>query len=108
MNKNLRKGSVFQAFMVVALLLTSFMVTDLERLDAAPRSGVQAEASAMIDVNRATADELQVIRGIGPSLAERIIAYREENGAFENLDDLSNVRGIGGAKLQKIKEQVTV
>ena len=61
-----------------------------------------------MNVNTATAEELQQVRGIGPVIAERIIQYREENGNFETLDDLANVRGIGGSRFQQVKEQLVI
>lgn len=55
-----------------------------------------------ININTATADELTTLPGIGPALAERIIAYREANGAFENLAALDNVSGIGPSTLENL------
>jgi len=51
---------------------------------------------------------LVTVRGIGPAIAERILAFRQEHGPFKTVDELVNVTGIGGAKLQKIKAQVAV
>lgn len=70
---------------------------------------LQEQPSAgAVNINKATAEELDSIRGVGPVLADRIIKFREQNGAFKNVDDLSKVRGINGAKFQKIKDQVTI
>ena len=52
--------------------------------------------------------ELEQLPGIGPSLATRIIEYREQNGNFNNVEDLQNVKGIGDAKFNDIKDKVTV
>ena len=52
--------------------------------------------------------ELEQLPGIGPSLATRIIEYREQNGKFNNVEDLQNVKGIGDAKFNDIKDKVTV
>ncbi|MFZ5801838.1 MAG: ComEA family DNA-binding protein [Candidatus Omnitrophota bacterium] len=77
-------------------------------LHAAPEAGPAPAQEAMspVNVNTAGAEELVGIRGIGPAIAERIVQYREEFGPFQSPDDLVNVRGIGGAKLAKIKEQI--
>lgn len=48
-----------------------------------------------ISLNRATAEELTLLPGVGPKLAERIVAYRTHKGRFVNLDDLMDVKGIG-------------
>ena len=68
----------------------------------------KAEQSDLLDINTATAEELQTLIGIGPVLAQRIIDYRTENGAFTCVDDLLNVKGIGEATLNKFREQITV
>jgi competence protein ComEA len=60
-----------------------------------------------INVNTATIEELITLPGIGEVTAERIIAYREENGAFSTLADLDNVSGIGSATLENIAALVT-
>jgi competence protein ComEA len=61
-----------------------------------------------VNINTATTEELQTLSGIGPAKASAIIAYREENGPFQKIEDLLNVSGIGDASLEKIKEQITV
>ncbi|GMB07560.1 competence protein ComEA [Thermolongibacillus altinsuensis] len=61
-----------------------------------------------VNINTATAEELQTLSGIGPAKADAIIAYREENGPFQKIEDLLNVSGIGEKSLEKIKEQIIV
>ena len=60
-----------------------------------------------ININTATSQELQTIRGIGPALAGRIIEYRQIAGGFSSVDDLTNVRGIGEKTLEKIRGSIT-
>jgi competence protein ComEA len=60
------------------------------------------EAVSKISLNTATADELTIIKGVGPKTADAIIAYREKNGDFSNLEDLTNIKGIGPGTLTKI------
>ena len=61
-----------------------------------------------MNINEAMQTELEQLPGIGPSLATRIIEYREQNGNFNNVEDLQNVKGIGDAKFNDIKDKVTV
>lgn len=61
----------------------------------------------VVFINRATAEELQSLPGIGPALAQRIIDHREANGPFASLEDLDNVSGIGPALLENLQELVS-
>ena len=61
-----------------------------------------------ININTATAIELEQLAGVGPSTAKAIIAFREKNGSFKTVEDLLNVRGIGPAKLSEILPQARV
>nr|WP_274377660.1 ComEA family DNA-binding protein [Methylophaga frappieri] len=65
-------------------------------------------AADKIDLNAASAEELQLIDGIGPATAAKIVAYREANGDFTNIDDLTNVKGIGEKKAASVMDQVTI
>jgi competence protein ComEA len=60
-----------------------------------------------VDVNRAGAAELEALPGIGPVLAERIVAHRQEHGPFVSVDDLQGVRGIGPSLLADLRDRVT-
>jgi len=60
-----------------------------------------------INVNTANMEQLQSINGIGESTATAIIEYREMNGAFHNVADLVNVKGIGEKKLAKLQDQIS-
>lgn len=62
---------------------------------------------AIVNVNQATAEELALLPGIGPGLAARIVAYREANGRFADLNALDDVEGIGPALLERLKDWVT-
>lgn len=68
---------------------------------------VVRDGAALIDINRADEALLQTLPGIGPQLAQAIMTYRAERGAFERLDELLNVPGIGKAKLSAIRGRIT-
>ena len=61
-----------------------------------------------ININRATARQLDALDGIGPVIAARIVEYRKINGSFLSIDDLQKVSGIGAAKFAQIKSKVRI
>ena len=79
---------------------------------AGTSSGTGSEGSAdpagPIDLNTATAADLDTLPGVGPATAAAILAHREANGLFVSVDDLLDVRGIGEAKLEQLRPLVTV
>ena len=77
---------------------------------ALPQSapGGAAQSGAKLNINRASAAELETLPGIGPSLAEAIVQHREINGAFASIEQLMDVPGIGAGKFDDIRELVTI
>lgn len=67
-----------------------------------------APAFALVDINTASASELDTLPGIGPAYAKRIMEYRETNGPFRSINDIVRVRGIGPKTFQKLKDKITV
>ena len=61
-----------------------------------------------VDLNQANAEALITLPGIGPRLADRIVAYRQEAGSFSDLDELSMVQGIGPALVEQLRSLVTL
>jgi competence ComEA-like helix-hairpin-helix protein len=78
-------------------------------LDARPwlSGGAAVLAGAPLDVNRASAVDLQVIRGLGPSLSHEIITFREEHGPFCSVADLVKVKGIGPKRIKQWEKLLT-
>lgn len=64
--------------------------------------------STKVNINTAKIEELQNIPGVGPSIAQAIIDYRDENGKFEAIEDIKNVSGVGESKYKKMEEYIKV
>jgi competence protein ComEA len=73
----------------------------------APASTGAAGAGGTVDINTADATGLETLDGIGPALAQRILAYRSAHGGFRTVNDLQNVTGIGPKKFAAIKANVS-
>jgi competence protein ComEA len=87
------------------------LILEQKRVDAADqdRSGLNEEQQgAKININQATADQLQLLPGIGPALSKRIVECREANGRFERIEDLMQVRGIGPKTFERMRDCLTV
>jgi len=72
------------------------------------KSQGDAGTSAKININTASAEELDALPGIGPAIAEDIVDYRNKNGEFKAIEDLLNVPGIGQSKFNRLKDNVTL
>ena len=70
--------------------------------------GGPSSASGLVNINSATASELQTLSGVGESTANAIVRDREQNGPFSSVDDLMRVSGIGEKKLAKIRGSICV
>jgi competence protein ComEA len=71
-------------------------------------SSSSTSVSSLININTADAGQLDSLPGIGPTLAQRIIDYRQANGPFKTIDEIKNVSGIGDKKFEDIKGLITV
>jgi competence ComEA-like helix-hairpin-helix protein len=103
------------AALLLSLLLTCAFLLYLVLSFPRPSGGVVFrpvhawEAAEMrIDLNRADAQQLQQIAGIGPVLSEAIVAWREENGPFRRTEDLLQVPGIGEKTLEAIQDELVI
>ncbi len=73
------------------------------RFSVSSPSGIQK-----VNINQASAEELQTLNGVGPATAEKIMDYRTSNGAFKTIEDIKSVDGIGDKTFEKLKEHITV
>lgn len=66
------------------------------------------EEGKKVNINTASIEELDQLPGIGPSIAQRIVDYRTEHGKFKTIEEIQDVKGIGDAKYDEIKDNITV
>lgn len=99
--RNLNRAPV----QVQALPVRSEMPAQTADTEPVPAS---TEASGPININTATAQQLQTLPGIGEVLAQRIIDYRETHGDFKSIGALTNVSGIGEKRLEALWDLVTI
>ena len=120
----MKNGKILTKTEFGLLLLTGlFLVLMVGMMETADRGGsigiytvttretaaeVVPESALPVNVNTATAEELDVLPGIGPALAGRIIAYREEHGPFTAVKQLLEVSGIGEAVLDGLRDQIVL
>lgn len=95
--------------LIVGLLLLGVVAPGLIVSPVLAKNQGQAEqVVAKVNINQATAEEFQTLPGIGQAIAERIVTYRDANGAFKSVDQLTAVRGIGARKLAKLRANLSL
>lgn len=97
-----------KVFGIVLVLFCLAVVAPAVRATAAEPTRVAAAEVAKVNINAATAKELQGLPGVGQVTAERIIAYRTEKGKFRSPDDLLKVKGVGKKSLEKIRGLISI
>ena len=100
--------------MLLSLVAAAFLVSThppaaaAAQRTAAPRSSAKPAATSVINLNTASATDLEALPGIGAKTAALIVEYRQKNGPFKKIEELMNIRGIGEKNFLKLKEQITV
>jgi competence protein ComEA len=87
-------------------LVCSYFVFFLSILGAA--QSAYAQTDSFININTASVEELQQMKGVGETRAQAIVAYRDQNGPFEQVDDLLEVNGIGESTLARNQDVLKV
>jgi len=96
---------------MLALFLAVSLSTGVPSSPLAHAAAQEARATApaqSVNVNTATVAQFEALPGIGPSMAQRIVAYREKNGPFKKLEDLMNIQGIGEKSFLKLRPLMTI
>jgi competence protein ComEA len=94
--------------MLVASLVCGAPSARAQSEKAPANSKPRASASAPVNLNAASAAQLQTLPGIGSSTAQRILDYRQKNGSFRKIEELMNVKGIGEKSFLKLKPLISV
>jgi competence protein ComEA len=93
---------------VSALIAFPTRIAGATQSPAATRPALAPDAGAIVNLNTASAKDLETLPGIGAKTALRIVDYRQKNGPFKKIEDLMNVQGIGEKSFLKLKPQLTV
>ena len=105
-------------FMFALVILVGILVTGPSASSAQAAQAAQAKAGSSskarataanpVNLNSASAAQLQTLPGVGASAAQRIVDYRQKNGSFKKIEELMNVKGIGEKSFLKLKPLITV
>ena len=93
-----------------AIILFSLIIapTALPARANPPQQARMRPVGRAVDINRAPAEDLEKLPGVGPKLAQQIIAYRTKHGPFRRIEDLLIIKGIGSKKWQALRPYVCV
>ena len=95
-------------FALAAIPAAAQQTTTEKPAKAGAATAKPAAGAALVNINTATQAQLESLPGLGPKVAQRILEYREKNGAFKKVEDLMNVQGIGEKSFLKLKPLLTV
>ena len=97
-----------QSMAALLILLVGFFLWLSWSMSTKKRHPGMSESGYVVDLNRATLAELNLLPGIGPKLAEEILKKRESQGSFQSIDDISAIRGLKGARFSNLKKYIVV
>ncbi|MEC9262318.1 MAG: ComEA family DNA-binding protein [Pseudomonadota bacterium] len=102
------KLSIVQLCMIMLALLAGFNAANAESLKMTDDVGQVATTESLLNLNTASLEQLMALPGIGKSKAAAIISYRESEGPFSSVDELTKVKGIGVKLLAKLTGSIEV
>jgi competence protein ComEA len=101
--------SVFSIALLAVLVTVAAPISFAQTKTPSPaRAGTTLAPGATVNINTASAAELDALPGIGAKTAALIVEYRQKNGPFKKIEELMNVRGVGEKNFLKLKPQITV
>ena len=99
---------VTRFFLLCLFVFSSVAAFAQTKAPAPPRAGATRAPGVTVNINTASAAELDALPGIGAKTAALIVEYRQKNGPFKKIEELMNVRGVGEKNFLKLKPQITV
>ena len=93
---------------IFAAALLALVLCGADMMHAQESKPAPTPAATLLNLNTATAAQLETLPGIGKSTADRILEYRTKSGGFKKIEELMNVRGIGEKSFLKLKPLITV
>jgi comEA protein len=111
-NPLFKEDSMFRTALTVAVVAAAVVLTpavvSAQDKPAGSRAAAKPASSTPVNINTASAAELEGLPGIGAAMAARIVEYRHKNGPFKKIEDLMNVRGLGEKNFLKLRPQLTL
>ncbi len=93
---------------IVTALIASPALASAQSKSSSNKSATKTVVTAPVNLNTATAAQLESLPGVGPAGAKRILEYRQKNGSFKKIEELMNVKGFGEKSFLKLKPYITV
>ena len=111
-NIGLKSHLILSGVFLLAILIFAIFHINMQPTPSLPALSAKASATAprdyRLNINTASADELALLPGLGEKIAQRIVDYRNENGPFTEIDELTQVKGIKEALFNDLSDYITI